>query len=370
MIRIFRLMAMLFVGLVAVGAQRVSVAAEVARRPNVVILITDDQGYGDLACHGNPVLKTPHLDQLYRESVRLTNFHVDPTCSPTRAALMTGRYSTRTGVWHTVMGRHMPRAEERMMPQEFADNGYATAMFGKWHLGDNFPFRPQDRGFQEVLVHGGGGIGQIPDYWGNDYFDDTYFHNGRPEKFAGYCTDVFFRQAIHFIESHRDQPFFVYLATNAPHAPYRVADEWRAPYLSQVGDDAELAKFYGMIANIDENLGRLRQRLAELGLAEDTLLVYMTDNGTARGATFTDQRGNEGHLTSGYNAGMRGLKGSPYEGGHHVPCFLHWPAGKLTGGRDVQGLTAHFDLLPTLVDVCDLKQATPVAYDGRSLRRR
>jgi arylsulfatase A-like enzyme len=161
------------------------------RSPNVVLIVTDDQGYGDLGCMGNPVLETPQLDKLYRESVRLTDFHVDPTCSPTRAALMTGRYSTRTGVWHTVMGRHMPRAGERMMPQVFADNGYATAMFGKWHLGDNCPFRPQDRGFQEVLMHGGGGVGQIPDYWGNDYFDDTYFHNGRPEKFTGYCTRPF-----------------------------------------------------------------------------------------------------------------------------------------------------------------------------------
>jgi arylsulfatase A-like enzyme len=347
--------------------QALPVAAQSARRPNVVVLITDDQGYGDLACHGNPVLKTPNLDKLYRDSVRLTNFHVDPTCSPTRAALMTGRYSTRTGVWHTVMGRHMPRAEERMMPQLFSANGYATAIFGKWHLGDNFPFRPQDRGFQEALIHGGGGIGQIPDYWGNTYFNDTYFHNGRPEKFTGYCTDVFFRQATQFIESHREAPFFVYLATNAPHAPYRVPDRWKEPYASQL-EDAELAAFYGMISNIDDNLGRLRERLAELGLADNTLIIFMTDNGTARGAQFTDYRGNDGRQLRGFNAGRRGIKGSPYEGGHRVPCFWHWPAGKLTGGRDVAGLTAHFDLLPTLIDMCQLKQATPVAYDGRSLR--
>jgi len=346
----------------------ISSAAEIARRPNVVIVITDDQGYGDLGCQGNPVLKTPHLDRLHGESVRLTNFHVDPTCSPTRAALMTGRYSTRTGVWHTVMGRHMPRVEERMMAEEFADNGYATAMFGKWHLGDNFPFRPQDRGFQETLIHGGGGIGQIPDYWGNDYFDDTYFHNGQPEKFTGYCTDVFFRQAIQYIESHRDRPFFVYLATNAPHSPYRVAEEWKTPYLSQVGDDKELAAYYGMIANIDDNIGRLRKRLAELALTDNTLLIFMTDNGTPRGATYADSRGNFGDLKSGYNAGMRGLKGSPYEGGHRVPCFLHWPAGKLSGGRDVAGLSAHFDLLPTFIDLCGLKASKPIAYDGRSLQ--
>ena len=328
--------------------------AAVGGRPNVVLILTDDQGYGDLGCTGNPVLKTPHLDRLYRDSVRLANFHVDPTCSPTRAALMTGRYSTRTGVWHTVMGRHMPRADERMMPQVFAENGYATAIFGKWHLGDNFPFRPRDRGFQEALIHGGGGVGQIPDYWGNDYFDDTYSRDGRPEKFSGYCTDVFFREATRFIESHRDRPFFVELATNAPHGPYRVADEWREPYASKVDGDAELATFYGMIANIDDNVGRLRRRLEELGLADDTLLIFLTDNGTAHGATFSDARGNDGKLVSGYNAGMRGRKGSPYEGGHRVPCFLHWPAGKLTGGRDVDGLSAHLDLLPTLIDLCGL----------------
>ena len=161
---------------------------------------------------------------------------------------MTGKYSTRTGVWHTVMGRNLPNARERMMPQLFADNGYATAIFGKWHLGDSTPFRPQDRGFQETLVHGGGGVGQIPDYWGNDYSDDTYFHNGRPRKFAGYCTDIFFAEATRYIEAHRDQPFFVYLATNAPHSPYRVPDEWSASYRSQVGGDAGLATFYGMIA--------------------------------------------------------------------------------------------------------------------------
>jgi arylsulfatase A-like enzyme len=286
---------------------------------------------------------------------------------------MTGRYATRVGVWHTVMGRHMPRADERMMPQIFAENGYATAIFGKWHLGDNFPFRPQDRGFAEALVHGGGGVGQIPDHWGNDYFDDTYLHNGRPEKFTGYCTDVFFREAARFIEANRAKPFFVYLPTNAPHSPYRVADEWSAPYAAAVGDDAELAKFYGLIANLDDNVGRLRRRLEELGLAENTLLIFATDNGTARGATFADYRGNDGRLISGFNAGMRGRKGSPYEGGHRVPCFLHWPAGGLTGGRDVQGLSAHLDLLPTLIDLCGLEERETAhrerfPYDGISLR--
>jgi arylsulfatase A-like enzyme len=254
------------------------------------------------------------------------------------------------------------------MPYLFARNGYATGIFGKWHLGDNFPFRPQDRGFQEVLIHGGGGIGQIPDYWGNTYFDDTFFHNGRPEKFTGYCTDVFFRQALGFIESHREQPFFLYLATNAPHSPYRVPEKWKTPYLAQT-DDAELAAFYGMIANIDDNVGKLCARLVELGLAEDTLLIFMTDNGSSRGAVFSDFRGNDGRFLRGFNARRRGIKGSPYEGGHRVPCFFHWPAGKLLGGRDVAGLAAHLDILPTLIDLCELKKSEPVAYDGRSLRK-
>jgi len=338
-----------------------------ATRPNVVLIITDDQGYGDMACHGNPVLKTPHLDRLSNQSVRLTNFHVDPTCSPTRAALMTGRYSTRTGVWHTVMGRHMPRPDEVMMPSLFADSGYRTAIFGKWHLGDSYPYRPQDRGFQEVLVHGGGGVGQIPDYWGNDYFDDTYFHNGRPRKFEGYCTDVFFREAIRFITTNRAQPFFVYLTTNAPHGPYRVPEMYSQPYDDKVGDDPELAKFYGMIANIDENVGRLLTRLNELELDSNTIVIFMTDNGTARGASFSDNRGNEGELLSGYNAGLRGRKGSPYEGGHRVPCFVRWPAGGLSPSMERGQLTAHLDLLPTLMELCQLNRPAGIQFDGRSL---
>ena len=337
------------------------------RPPNVILIVTDDQGYGDLGCHGNPVLRTPNLDRLHGQSVRLTNFHVDPTCSPTRAALMTGRYSTRVGVWHTVMGRNMPRPNVPMMPQMFAAAGYRTAILGKWHLGDAYPYRPEDRGFDEVLMHGGGGVGQIPDYWGNDYFDDTYLHNGKQVPFTGYCTDVFFNQAIRFIERQRERPFFVYLATNAPHSPYRVAEDYSKPYENLVSGDQELARFYGMIANIDDNLGRLSERLDELGLADDTILIFMTDNGTSRGVTFTDYRGNEGKVVSGFNAGMRGRKGSPYEGGHRVPCFVRWPAGGISGGRDVPELAAHLDLIPTLAELCALELPSDADLDGRSL---
>jgi len=178
------------------------------RRPNVILVMTDDQGYGDLACHGNPHIRTTNLDALHGESLRLTNFHVSPTCSPTRAALLTGCYAQRGGIWHTVMGRSMLRRDAVTMADVFRASGYRTGVFGKWHLGDNYPFRPDDRGFDEVLVHGGGGVGQMPDYWGNDYFDDTYRHNGKWEAFQGYCTNVFFDGAMEFIRQNRDRPFF------------------------------------------------------------------------------------------------------------------------------------------------------------------
>jgi arylsulfatase A-like enzyme len=317
-------------------------------------VITDDQGYGDLGCHGNPVIQTPNLDRLHKQSIRLTDFHVDPTCSPTRSALMTGHYSTRTGVWHTIMGRSLLGKHEVTMADVFSAGGYSTGIFGKWHLGDNYPFRPQDRGFGEVLIHGGGGVGQGPDYWGNDYFDDTYFHNGKPKKYTGYCTDVWFDGAMKFIEANKEKPFFCYLTTNAPHGPYNVADKYAEPYRNK---DIPNPNFYGMITNIDENMGRLSKKLKSLELEKDTILIFMTDNGTAAGF----RRG------KGFNAGMRGTKGSEYDGGHRVPCFIRWPSGGLQGGRDVDYLTAHIDLLPTLIALCGLKKPRGVKFDGASL---
>ena len=334
-----------------------------ADRPNVVLIMSDDQGYGDLRCHGNGVIRTPHLDTLHGESVRLTNFHVDPTCSPTRSALMTGRYSTRTGCWHTIMGRSLLFSGEVTMGDVFRRAGYRTAVFGKWHLGDNYPMRPQDRGFDETLVLGGGGITQTPDFWGNDYFDDTYFHNGRTERQQGYCTDVFFEAAQAFIETNRDRPFFVYLPTNVAHGPYNVADEYSRRY-REAGVAPTMANFYGMIENLDENVGRLRALLRELELEQNTILIFMTDNGTAEGAA---PRRNETGSWSGFNAGMRGQKGSQYDGGHRVPFFVRWPAGGIGGGRDEHRLAAHFDVLPTLAELCGLEIPARVALDGVSL---
>lgn len=332
-----------------------------ARKPNVIVIITDDQGYGEIAAHGNPLIKTPNMDKLHGESVRLTDFHTDPTCSPTRAALMTGRYSTRTGVWHTINGRSLMNPRELTLAEVFKANGYSTAMIGKWHLGDNHPCRPQDQGFGHVIQHLGGGVGNGGDYWDNDYYDDTYLANGEWKKYDGYCTDVWFREATRFVEEKREVPFFLYLSTNAPHGPFIVPESYAAPYRT-AGMPEKLANFYGMITNLDENLGRFREKLAELGLAENTLLVFMTDNGTTAG--WIDQDAKYPY----YNSGMRGWKGSAWDGGHRTPCFWHWPERKLKGGRDVTQLTAHFDMLPTFVDLLDLKKPEGPPLDGVSLK--
>lgn len=330
------------------------VTAGAAQRPNVVLVITDDQGYGDLSCHGNSVLKTPHLDKLHADSVRLTDYHVAPTCSPTRAALITGHWTNRTGVWHTIMGRSMLRHNEVTIGRILADGGYHTAMFGKWHLGDNYPYRPEDRGFQEVLRHGGGGVGQTPDYWDNAYFDGSYFHNGKAVPARGFCTDVFFDYAKRFIRKVKDddKPFFVYLCTNAPHGPMHAPVKSSAPYVKQ---GVNVANFFGMISNIDDNVGAMRAFLKEEGLTDNTIFIFTTDNGTSSGA----------HI---HNNGMRGKKGSEYDGGHRVPFFIHWPKGGLTKGRDVDMITSYVDIVPTLIDYCNVPTPKGVKFDGVNIR--
>lgn len=334
-----------------------------AVKPNVVFVLTDDQGYGDLGCHGNPVLKTPNLDRFHAESTRFTNYHVGPTCAPTRAGLLTGHFANSTGVWHTIGGRSLLRESEVSLADAFRTNGYATGIFGKWHLGDNYPYRPQDRGFDEVVVHGGGGVGNTPDYWGNCYFDDSYWTGRDYTSYEGYCTDIWFQEGMRFIERHRDEPFFCYIPTNAPHSPHLVEPRYSDPYLD-LTPDPERAKFYGMVANIDENFGRLRAHLAQLGLSHNTILIFMTDNGSAGGVRTGDGQ----FVVSGFNAGMRGQKGSPYEGGHRVPFFLHWPAGNLDQGRDIATLAANVDFMPTLAELCDLDVPDDLDWDGTSLQ--
>ncbi len=337
---------------------------------HIIMIITDDQGYGDIGAHGNTMIQTPHLDQLWKESVRLTNYHVDPTCSPTRSALMSGRYSTRTGVWHTIMGRSMMRTEEVTIPEALKKGQYKTGMFGKWHLGDNAPLRPQDQGFDTAFYHGGGGVGQTPDYFDNDYFDDIYFRDGVPEKTFGYCTDVWFSNAMNFIRNanKKGDKTFTYLSTNAPHGPFLVAEKYSKPY-EEKGVEPTQAKFLGMITNIDENLGKLRKMLKKEGLENETLLIFTTDNGTARGAPRKAPRrkAKNAKAWTGFNSGMRGTKGSEYDGGHRVPCFFYWPAGGMNKGRDVNQLTAHIDMLPTLSELCGVETPKVNPIDGKSI---
>lgn len=352
-------MVVFFVGL-SLLASTVGLVAATAR-PNVIVILTDDQGYGDLGCHGNPWLKTPNLDRLRAEGVSLENYHVDPVCTPTRGALMTGRYSVRNGAWSVTQGRQLLNPNEKTMADVFAASGYRTAMIGKWHLGDPFPYAPQYRGFQEVLCNRAGGVDEIGNPWGNSYFNDTYLRNGRPEKFEDYCTNVWFDDALRVVRAgaaEGAQPFFIYLPTNAMHGPFRVADKYAARFLAQ-GHPEHRARFYGMIENFDENLGRLLDGLRATGQERNTILVFMGDNGTAAGA---EKDGSEG----GYNAGMRATKGSVYEGGHRVACFVRWPE-HFEAGRKVPQLTAHLDWLPTLIDLCQLSAPSGVAFDGRTI---
>ena len=335
----------------------ITFASTASDQPNVILVMTDDQGYGDLGCNGNSAIKTPHLDRLSTQGIQLDNFHVDPTCAPTRAALMTGRYSARCGVWHTVQGRNMLRSREITMADVFAQNNYRTGLFGKWHLGDNYPYRPEDRGFQHVVYHQAGGVGQAPDYWGNDYFDDHYIKNGSLHFFEGFCTDVWFEEGMKFIKEsvQNKEPFFAYITPNAPHSPFYCPEEYTKPY--ENNPNVSRTEFYGMISNIDENMGRLMSLLDELNIANNTILIFTTDNGTAGGI----------YKGKGFTAGMRGIKNSAYEGGHRVPFFMRWPEGKLEQGKKISELTAHLDLLPTLIDLCNLN-APDISFDGDNIK--
>jgi arylsulfatase A-like enzyme len=328
-------------------------------QPNVIVIVTDDQGYGDMSCHGNPWLKTPNLDHLASQSVQLEDFHVDPVCTPTRAALMTGRYCTRVGAWTVTQGRQLLRDDEVTMADVFSESGYRTGMFGKWHLGDARPYAPRFRGFDEVVCHLAGGVDEIGNPIGNDFFDDTYFRNGSPESFEGYCTDVFFRELGRFIESDSEEPFFAYLPLNAMHGPHTVEEKYAAPFVA-MGHPLKRAKFYGMVINFDQNLGRLMNTLEQRRIEKETIVIFMGDNGTAEGI------GGSAESKPGFNAGMRGKKGSTYEGGHRVACFARLP-GRFQAGRQVHQLTSHRDWLPTLIDLCDLQSPAGVAFDGQSI---
>lgn len=342
----------------------VCVQIQAAERPNVVIVMTDDQGYPEVSAHGNPVLQTPNLDALHSQSLRLTDFHVAPMCAPTRGQLLTGLDAARNGCINVSSGRALLRPEVPTMANIFGDAGYATGVFGKWHLGSNYPFRPEDRGFQRTVWFPSSHIGSVPDTWGNDYFDDIYTSNGKPQQFKGYCTDIFFDEAMTFMRDSvkSGKPFLTYIATNTPHGPLNPKDEDRLA-LKQVLDSPKfdkmnpalktrLANYLGMVRNIDTNVGRLIKFLNEEGLRENTLVIFLTDNGSTHGPRY-------------FNAGMRGGKTELWDGGHRVPCFISWPQGALGSPQDIDGLTQVQDLLPTLVDLCELK--TKAKFSGTSL---
>ena len=312
----------------------------------VILIVIDDIGYGDIDALYPSDLETPNLDALYRESVSLTDFHVGTTCAPSRASFLTGRNINAGGVWHTIVGRELLREDEKTAADVFGANGWKTGIFGKWHLGEGYPFSPRFRGFDVSVIHGGGGVGQGPDFWKNDYYSgvdrkgkktqpDTYWENGELIEADKFCTDFWFDRSMQFMTDciDNEQPFFCYIPTNAAHGPFN------APYQAKEGFD-------GLIENIDENMQRLDQYLKEKGLQDDVLLIFTCDNGTAGSRL----------------GGLRAKKGSHYDGGHNVPCFVRWKNGGIGGSessrRDVNFLTAGMDLLPTFMDVCQLEPPT------------
>jgi len=333
--------------------------------PNVILIMTDDQGYGDLGCHNNPYLKTPSLDKFSEEAVRFSDFHVDPCCAPTRSSLLTGCYSLEAGVWHTIGGRSLLKEGMTTIADLFKDNGYETAIFGKWHLGENYPFRPMDRGFKESLVHRGGGSTGNSNPIGNDYFDDIYVHNGEYEYYEGYCNTVWFNEAIKYINENQDKPFFCYIATNLPHAPLLVEEKYAEPYKDEMSD--RLANYYGMVSKIDEDFASQDKELKNLGLEDNTILIFMTDNGPCPWFGGIDMDFDTGYPKEGYSAGMRGGKIWGYENAHRVPFFIRWPEKDIKGGKDIEALSAHIDLMPTLIDFCNLNTPDHLEYDGQSL---
>jgi len=324
-------------------------------RPNIIVVMTDDQGMGDLSCLGNKVVRTPHVDAFYEKAVRFRDFQVSPTCAPTRAAIMSGRPPFKVGVTHTIMQRERMAPDVFTLPQALKSAGYHTGLFGKWHLGDEEAYLPHNRGFDEVLMHGSGGIGQVnlgdfPPNSKNVYFDNVLLHNNKIVQTKGYCTDLFFEAAFSWI-SHKNkarEPYFAYISLNAPHAPMAVPESYLKHFLD-LGYDKKTAGRYGMIENIDDNFGKLMKRLNEWNCLENTLVIYMTDNG----GTHLSGKLN-GKRVKHFNANLKGGKNSPNEGGTHVPMFWQWK-GKLAEGVDIPQLTAHLDLFPTF---CELTKVT------------
>lgn len=334
--------------LAAVPTMAVTVSAEELRHPNVLLILTDDQGWGDVCANGNPLIHTPTMDRLHEESVVLDNFYVSPLSAPTRASLLTGRYHLATGVCSVQSGLENMNPEETTLAELFREAGYATGCFGKWHNGTYYPYTPNGQGFDEFL-------GFCCGHWAN-YFDPLLQHNETMFRGKGYITDIFTDAALAFIEEHRDGPFFCYVPYNAPHSPFQVPDAYYDKYrdigAANEKDRKTLASVYAMVECVDANIARLLDKLDTLGIREETIVIFMTDNGPV-------------HVIR-YNGGMRGMKGSVHEGGVHTPCYINWP-GTLEP-RKIEPPTAHIDILPTLMDLCAIEGwKTRFPVDGISL---
>jgi arylsulfatase A-like enzyme len=341
--------------------------------PNVVLIITDDQGYGDLGFTGNSQIKTPVLNDLASNSLIFTNFYVSPVCAPTRSSLMTGRYSLRTGIRDTYNGGCAMASNEITIAEMLKQANYKTGLFGKWHLGDNYPSRPLDQGFDEVLMHLSGGMGQVGDFTTYNQKDSSYFnpvlwHNGQKKAYKGYCSDIFASNAIKFIEKNKSNPFFCYLSFNAPHGPLLVPDRYYQLYTSidpsvdfegnnplhlkmSEQDIEDARKVYGMVTNIDDNIGKVLQKINELGIEENTIVIFMSDNGPQQ---------------LRYTAGLRDKKGSVYDGGTRVPFFLKYPA-LIKESKAIETMAAHIDVLPTLSELCHVDLPKDRKIDGKNL---
>jgi arylsulfatase len=350
------------VSLVLVACQREDKTnGKAGNKPNIVLIITDDQGYGDLGFTGNPMIHTPNIDEFAAQSTHFSSFYVDPVCAPTRSALMTGKFYLRTGIYDTFNGGAIMAPEETTIAEILKANGYRTGIFGKWHLGDHYPTRPGDQGFISSLVHKSGGIGQVGDLdnfhrTDSSYFDPVLYRDNQPVRTKGYCTDVFTDGALEFIKENRDEPFFLYVAYNAPHTPLQVPEKYLERYADLdlgLGEREEEAakRVYAMVENIDENVGRILHMLKENDLYENTVVVFMSDNGP---------------IPERYNAGLRATKSTVYEGGIKSPFFIHYP-GIFESGKKIPTTVAHIDLLPTILDICGMESDIPGGIDGTSM---
>jgi arylsulfatase A-like enzyme len=329
--------------------------------PNIVLIMTDDQGFGDLGATGNPLIHTPRIDQLAGQSTQMSTFYVDPVCAPTRSALLTGKHYLRTGVWDTFNGGAIMDPDEITIAEILSEHGYETGIYGKWHLGDTYPSRPSDQGFGSSLVHKAGGIGQPGDLDNfprpdSSYYNSVLYKDNQPVPTTGYCTDVFTDGALDFIQQNHDTPFFLYVAYNAPHTPLQVPEKYLERYDDMPFEDLTdrerraARRVYAMVENIDDNVGRILDKLEEHSLSDNTVVIFMTDNGP---------------VPARYNAGLRGLKSSVYEGGIRVPFFIRYPE-VFEPRQKVESPVAHIDVLPTLLSICGLDQEIPDGIDGMS----